>query len=716
MLDLPRDREVSGSEARSALEAFEEAVRQDPTAPALDAFLDASTRPDFLGALDEPARSRWVDAVLAAVRGRDHRLEDLLRWRAEEQPAHTLFTHRDTEPGSGWTYAAVRRRVRSFAATLWQVDARGKERPRVVLWTANGVEGACADIACLAHDLFAIPLSVHLTDEEVAWICRRLDVDAIVADADERLRRALRIATELGRPLDVLALQPGRSVDHGDAELLAERAAAFGTEHVDAILRDRPRGGMDEPCTAMFTSGSTGRPKGVLFTPFHLISKRYCRGAALPAVGRDEVLFCYLPLFHTFGRYLEMLGTIYWRGTYVFAGNPSAEALLAALPQVEPTGLISIPQRWQQIREAYEEAAERGGVDSLREVIGARLRWGLSAAGYLDPRTFRFFQRHDVALCSGFGMTEATGGITMSPPGDYVDDTVGRPLPGIEVRLDEHQEMLVRGAYVAPYLREDGDDLEAEPLEADPDGGAGWLRTGDVFRELDGGHLSIVDRVKDIYKNSRGQTVAPRRVEDHFTDVPGIRRVFLVGDHRPWNALLVVPDLDDPMLRDAPDEHSRHEYFGHVIAAANRHLAPFERVVDYVLLDRDFDAARGELTPKGSFRRKTITENFASTIEDLYRSPYVERRVDGLLVRLPQWLLRDMSVLEDDLVAGRGALVDVRRGLRLTLRVQDDGRIRVGDLAYRIEGDVVDLGRLSRQPTLWLGNPGLLAFVPGKEG
>ena len=99
----------------------------------------------------------------------------------------------------------------------------------------------------------------------------------------------------------------------------------------------------------MFTSGSTGRPKGVAFTPTNLITKRYCRAAALPDVGEDERLLCYLPLFHTFGRFLEMLGMLFWRGTYVFVRNPSAESLLAGLRTVRPTGLISIPLRWKQI-------------------------------------------------------------------------------------------------------------------------------------------------------------------------------------------------------------------------------------------------------------------------------------------------------------------------------------------------------------------------------
>ncbi len=713
--EIPAGRECTRDEAEGVLDRLEHAAGIDPSRPELDTALDRTAHPRFLEVLGEADRYRWSRWALTAIRGRDHRLDDLLRWRAEEQPEHPLFLERHDLDTGGWSYAAVRRHVRALAAALWRVETPARRPPRVVLWTANGIEGACADLACLTGDLFSIPLGVHLANEELGWICDRLQVDVLLTDTDERVRRAQQVRRDARRPFEIFALEPGASVERGDVQLLAEKAADLGSDDVDGILARRPRFARDEPCTAMFTSGSTGRPKGVLFTPHHLVAKRYCRGAALPSVGRDETLLCYLPLFHTFGRYLEMLGTVYWRGTYVFAGNPSVEALLAALPRVRPTGFVSIPQRWQQVRDTYERRVEAGEVEWLAEVVGDRLRWGLSAAGHLDPRTFRFFQRHGVDLCSGFGMTEATGGITMSPPGDYVDETVGRPLPGVEVRLDERGEMLIRGAYVAQYLVEDGHDLEREPLERTDDGGE-WLRTGDVFRELERGHLQIVDRVKDIYKNSRGQTVAPRRVEDQFADVAGIHRVFLVGDHRPWNTLLVVPDLDDPVLRDAPDEHSRHEYFGHVIAAANRRLAPFERVVTYAPLDRDFSEARGELTPKGSFRRKTITENFADTIEHLYREPYVERRVADLRIRLPQWLVRDLGGLDDDVVASEEALVDRRRGVVLTVRPQDDGRVRIGDLAYRLRGDLVDLGRMSRQPDLWLGNPNLLEFVPGKDG
>jgi long-chain acyl-CoA synthetase len=201
-------------------------------------------------------------------------------------------------------------------------------------------------------------------------------------------------------------------------------------------------------------------------------------------------------------------------------------------------------------------------------------------------------------------MTEATGGITMTPPGEYEEGSVGLPLPGIRVRLGESDELEIAGPYVARYLD------EAEPAED----GERWLKTGDVFREREGGHLEIVDRVKDIYKNSRGRTIAPRRVEQRFEGVPGIRRVFLAGDGRDDNVLLVVPDPDDPVLAGDPQGEEARDYLRRIVAAANADLATYERVVDFAVLPRDFSLDAGELTPKGSYRRKAIEKAFAGTL------------------------------------------------------------------------------------------------------
>ena len=304
-------------------------------------------------------------------------------------------------------------------------------------------------------------------------------------------------------------------------------------------------------------------------------------------------------------------------------------------------------------------------------------------------------------------MTEATGGITMTPPGEYEEGSVGLPLPGIRVRLGEHDELEIAGPYVARYLD------EPEP----PAGEERWLKTGDVFRERPDGHLEIVDRVKDIYKNSRGRTIAPRRVEQRFDGVPGIRRVFLAGDGRDDNVLLVVPDPDDPVLAGDPQGETARDYLRRIVAAANSDLATYERVVDFAVLPRDFSLEEGELTPKGSYRRKAIEKSFAGVVDGLYRSRVVTLAGDGVTVDVPRWLFRDLGLLEGDLVLEGGRLVDRRRGRSAALAARSGGQeVRVGSLAYRCAGHRVDLGLLARQPLLWLGNAELAALLPVKDG
>jgi len=175
-----------------------------------------------------------------------------------------------------------------------------------------------------------------------------------------------------------------------------------------------------------------------------------------------------------------------------------------------------------------------------------------------------------------------------------------------------------------------------------------WLKTGDIFRLLPNGYYRIVDRIKDIYKNNRGQTIAPRKVEDKFKSVPGIKNTFLVGDGRPYNVLLIVPDDNYPELRAVLGKEGVEQYYKRIIEAANLELAPYERIINFALLDRDFSRERGELTAKGSFNRKNIVASNSKLIESLYGKNYLEIETENFRLRIPFWLIRDLGVLESD--------------------------------------------------------------------
>jgi len=234
------------------------------------------------------------------------------------------------------------------------------------------------------------------------------------------------------------------------------------------------------------------------------------------------------------------------------------------------------------------------------------------------------------------------------------------------VRFGEQDELMVAGPYVARYLPEEAapGDLAVERPEDDDV----WIGTGDLFRELPAGHLQIVDRIKDIYKNNRGQTIAPRKVEDKFAGVPGIRRTFLVGDGRPYNVLFIVPDYRDRVLAEGLRRENAREYYRRIVTAANEGLAPYERAINFEVLDRDFSPERGEITGKGSYNRKRIEASFAAVIDDLYRRRTIDLPGPGLRVRIPLWFFRDLGILHDEIVRDREGLRDLNRGLRLPLR------------------------------------------------
>ncbi|HEY5677194.1 MAG TPA: AMP-binding protein, partial [Myxococcales bacterium] len=632
---------------------------------------------------------------------------EVLRSREETDPRTVAIRVLGTDAAE-LTVAEVARRTRSIARGMLALLREDGPDGKVALLTENSLEGALCDLACLTNGIVDFPLPANATAEQVVYMVRHSGARVLVASDEEQVSKVLPALGSLPDLHEVVVVSRTCADRHGLLSL-EQMVGQGGGAFDDAARAARAeRVTSRELATVMYTSGTTGRPKGIAFSHLNLVSKRLCRGFALPSIGEGDAFLCYLPLYHTFGRWLEMTGTLWWGASYVFARSTSHASLLEDFKAVRPTVFISVPKKWIELHEtavqetASDEADETAA--SLKTLTGGRLRYGLSAAGYLDPVVFKAFHRAGIEVCSGYGMTEATGGITMTPPGEYLEHSIGKPLPGIECRRADDGELLIRGPYVSQgYYGPGGVD---SALDRD-----GWFGTGDLVSVDAEGHHRIVGRKKEIYKNRAGQTIAPQRVENLFRDFDAVAQAFLVGDHREYNTLLIWPNYaTQPALRErSPAE--LHELLSSLVASANRFLAPFERVVAFQMLPRALDEAHGELTAKQSFKREVVEKNWTELIEKMYVQKHLALSVDGLFLRIPNWVLREMGVLQHEVRLEDGVLHAGSRSMRVGTELAAPGALRLGDLAYAVEGSVLDLGALLARPALWLGNDGLVTFL-----
>jgi long-chain acyl-CoA synthetase len=679
--------------------------------PRTDAWqmLDVVRRPMLLRRIASAGSTdRWAPLILSLIESSQFTFPRLFEQRARGYGSRPLFMvpRHDGEHTLYWHQVAGR--VDLIARGLLSLTSSNPDS-RIAILSENRLDMALLDLACLTSGIVNVMIPATATDHDVAYILEHAGIDVIVVSSRAQLEKVQHAGDRRGRLRSIVAFDPDAASTRGVVpfeQLLA--GAGEVTRETLAERRDRIR--VDDLTTVMYTSGTTGTPKGICFSHRNIVFKRFARALALPDIGEDDRFLSFLPLFHTFGRFLEMTGCVFWGATYCFAESPAIDSLIRQMQRIQPTVLISIPMKWMELYDKVrlqvdvEVAADAEIEAALRRVTGGALRWGLSAAGYLDPEIFRFFQRHGIELMSGFGMTEATGGITMTPPGRYRDDSLGLPLPGIEAALAEDGELKVRGPYVMMgYL----DPPEGEPSFDDD----GWLHTGDLM-EADGeGQLRIVDRKKEIYKNVKGQTVAPQKIENLFRDFDSVGRIFLVGDHRPYNTALIYPNpaAEDINLAALPPEELK-AHFRSLVVSANSFLSPYERIVDFAVIPRDLSADRGELTPKGTYKRKQIERNFADSIRLLYRRATLQ--VGGADVLFPNWLFQALGITIQELRTEEGRLTLPAFGTSLTVQRVADDQVVVGSTLYRVTRWPVDLGLMLSIPPLWLGNEELCGFAP----
>lgn len=650
-------------------------------------------------------QNQWFELEIQLIRKLNYTPGFLFHRRAAALDNKPLFTFKHGREWQNRSWSAIRNTVDLLAAGL--IDLMGNTSPRVAILSENRLEVACTDIACLTYGFVNVPIQPAAPPAQLEYILQHAEIEGIFISDSQHLRSIESILSSLPNLKHIITYNDVVSSNPLVKSYKRMVEEAGTSETLNWLEGIRLSVSLDKRASIMYTSGTTGYPKGIVFTYENIISKRFARSLALN-LGMEDRFLCFLPLFHTFGRFLEMWGSIFWGAEYTFSSGKGLDSLLSDLQDIRPSVLISIPKRWQDIYETIGTKVDIIQNDEesvhpfVQEVTGGELRWGLSAAGYLPPEIFRFFQAHDLHLHSGYGMTEATGGITMTPTDGYIENSVGVPLPGMETKIADDGELLIRGSYVSrEYWK---------PVDPDerPDG---WFTTGDIFQPLEDGQLEIIDRKKEIYKNAKGQTIAPQKIENMFRDFDSIHQLFIVGDHMPYNTALVRVNRKHEDIRDIKnDEQELRDYVATVIHSVNSFLAPFERIVDFTLVDRDFDRERGELTDKGTYKRSSILDHFKESVEVLYEKPYKSFYMDDLEIQIPNWVFLQRGWTQNDLEVDGHFLK--HRNQQFSLRIEPGvDEIRIGSFFYQFAGKVLQFDNFVRQTAYCIGNKELEAFL-----
>jgi long-chain acyl-CoA synthetase len=397
--------------------------------------------------------------------------------------------------------------------------------------------------------------------------------------------------------------------------------------------------------TLIYTSGTTGPPKGCMLTHRNLVTAATCVVDGLQHPG--DVVLLFLPLAHSYGRLAHQAGA--FRGATI-ALVADVARVPEALAEVRPTILPAVPRVYEKIHANTLGEIERAGglrrriglwalgvgartsrtrregrrvpwlltlqqrlADRLvfakvRERLGGCLRLGVSGAAPLSTDVLEFFHALGVPVVEGYGLTECASSATINRPEDFRIGTVGQPVDGAEVRVDDDGEILIHSDSVfAGYYREP--DATTAALTDD-----GWLRTGDVGEIDANGFLRITDRKKDLIITAGGKNISPQNLENALKGSRFVSQAIVVGDRRPYvTALLTLDDAEVAASGREPQKLAQD-----LVDEVNRDRTRVEQIKRFVVLPRDFSQEEGEVTPTLKLRRRVIHEHFADEIEGLY--------------------------------------------------------------------------------------------------
>ncbi len=563
---------------------------------------------------------------------------------------------RTEDDSVSWSWNDLAAKVKRISGGLAALGVGKGDTVAIML--NNRPEFIPCDLAAVA--LGGVPFSIYQTSspEQIAYVVG--DAAAKVAIVETAFLEQFEEARKDLPEIEHLIVIDGDG-DTTTLEDLEQRDPDFDPADAAADV------GLDDLLTLIYTSGTTGPPKGVQLTHRNLMALTYSVKDMIELPERGGKIISWLPAAHIAER-----GAHYYlpvtRGLSVTI-CPDPRRIVEFLPQVKPTWFFAVPRIWEKLKAGIEAQldglpeeqrgpAQQGvaaaikkvrleqagedvpdelakGVEQADEMLFSKLRAKLGldeivavnvGAAPTPLEVLEFFHAIGVPVGELWGMSETCGVATLNPPEKVKLGTVGPPVPGVELKLAEDGEVLVKADCVMPGYRNLPDKNE-ETFED------GWLLTGDIGELDEDGYLKIVDRKKELIINAAGKNMSPANIESHLkASSPLIGQCVAIGDRRPYNVALIVLDadyaptwakengLEGRSVEELATEEAAIAAIQEGVDEANAKMARVEQIKKFKLLPEDWEPGGDELTPTMKLKRRPIAEKYEAEIEELYGS------------------------------------------------------------------------------------------------
>jgi long-chain acyl-CoA synthetase len=561
--------------------------------------------------------------------------------------------------GEDWrelTYAQVGKAIEEIALGLISIGVEPGDR--VCILANTRLEWTLASFGISAAGGVVVPIYPTNSPHECEWVAGNSAAKAVVCEDESQRGKIEKIRERLPELTHVVGIEPG------GGEMTLDELRERGRGRDAGELSERQANvDPEDAYTIVYTSGTTGPPKGVVLS--HRNAMSVCQMVEeLAFVQRGERTYLYLPLAHVFALITQLAG--FDQGTALIYFGGDSKQILKEIVETHPTYLPSVPRIFEKLyaaattmqeqasdedRERFRQAiklgvevrrrrargesvpdelqqpfeqADKQIFARVRQLFGDEVRQAVSGAAPIAPEILEFFYAAGVPVLEGWGMTETTGVGTVGTLEHFAFGTVGRPLPGVELRIAEGDgEILMRGPNVfREYWR--NPEATADTLID------GWLHTGDLGSIDEDGYLTITGRKKDIIITAGGKNLTPANIENDLKQSRFISQAVMYGDRKPYPVALITLDPEeiapwakDRGLSEDPAELAANDDVREMVQAeldrANSNYAQVEQIKKFTILDHDLSVETGELTPTLKVKRNVINEHYAELFESMYQ-------------------------------------------------------------------------------------------------